>query len=258
MVAPGSMMGGSVQGTAFSSVSGKRLPKRMRHHAPNPERQLERQLRSNIKENVGFVEDTMIGTPYQGAIRTGPMSPGAPLGPDIRYNKFTQTSGTARGSYGYSKSATQEIMPRAVDQRKLGIPSVTMEQVEAASKTAQRLGKSPRLGLMYSMSAAALVTGTGASIAQLAVSKSAGLALGSVAALGLGYAVHKAKGYAPAAIAGAAGYATYASSSVIRKNMTAEGTITDLSYMNSGGGVSKMNFSTAGLVQALHNANRKY
>jgi hypothetical protein len=52
--------------------------------------------------------------------------------------------------------------------------------------------------------------------------------------------------------------ATYGSISRIKKSQVAEGTITDMSYASAPSAVSKMNFSTAGLVQALHSANRKY
>ena len=59
-------------------------------------------------------------------------------------------------------------------------------------------------------------------------------------------------------IASAAGFATYASVNRLSDALPAEGNIIDLSMSNAGGGVSKMNFSTAGLVQALHKANRRY
>lgn len=49
------------------------------------------------------------------------------------------------------------------------------------------------------------------------------------------------------------------SASRVSENMPEEGNITDISVSNRGrDGVSKMNFSTAGLVFALHNANRRY
>lgn len=140
--------------------------------------------------------------------------------------------------------------------------------VEAARVRAEQaygkvdiLRKTPRIGTVYRTAIASAALGYSTGLLGLVLEKGPQIIAGGTAIgvpLGIGYGIHKAKGYLPAAIAGVAGYATYASSSVIKKNMTAEGTITDLSYMNSGGGVSKMNFSTAGLVQALHNANRKY
>ena len=55
---------------------------------------------------------------------------------------------------------------------------------------------------------------------------------------------------------GIGGYAGY-EAAMANNNPIAEGTITQFERHNSSG-VNRMNFSTAGLVQALHNNNRKY
>ena len=57
-------------------------------------------------------------------------------------------------------------------------------------------------------------------------------------------------------VAAGAGYLGY-TVGTRNNNTTAEGTITEFDRYNSAG-VSRMNFSTAGLVQALHNNNRKF
>lgn len=252
-------MGGSMQMPAMTpprkSYGTRRFPQ-------NPQKQLKRQISQNVKENVGFVEDAMLGTPYQGAIRTGPgVYPTPRPGPDIRYNAFTQS---VEGASGIATNTTQRLINNPMldnlDKviRTAGIKEVGIGNVRAAIQQRNTLKNAPRIGQKYLIGMGSLALGGGFlnTISSSSPEAIAGT-VGAVSAAGIGYAVHKAKGYAPAAIAIGAGYATYASTARIRSNMPGEGTITDVSRMNSTG-VSKMNFSTAGLVQALHNANRKY
>lgn len=245
-------MGGSLQGPASPPVKRARTARRA----------LERQFSKNVEKNISFIEDTMIGTPYQGAIRTGPgVYPTPKPGPDIRYNAFTQS---VEGASGIATNTTQRLINNPMldnlDKviRTAGTKEVGIGELRAAIQKRNTLKNAPRLGYKYGIALGSTLLGGGIidAISSLSPEAIAGT-VGVGAAAGIGYMVHKAKGYAPAAIAIGAGYATYASTARIKSNMPGEGTITDVSRMNSSG-VSKMNFSTAGLVQALHNANRKY
>lgn len=81
-------------------------------------------------------------------------------------------------------------------------------------------------------------------------------AVAGAAALSLTAAgITKVKGWAGTSVFAAGAYAGYLVGDRIN-NPSAEGTITDFSTYNSRG-VSRMNFSTAGLVQALHYNNRR-
>lgn len=123
----------------------------------------------------------------------------------------------------------------------------------------EKLGKSPMLQNPFYLIRTGLLASTflgyGTSMAENPLVQGA-VGLG---VLGAGtYAIRKAKGTVPTAITLGAMAATYGSISRIKKSQVAEGTITDMSYASAPSAVSKMNFSTAGLVQALHSANRKY
>lgn len=146
-------------------------------------------------------------------------------------------------------------------------PNVRFGKKGALSKTSDYFNKvgekymnSPKFGYLAAFGVAAYSGGTSLLSVTLEQAGPIGVAgvAASIPATYLAGAIHKAKGTVPAAITLGAMAATYGSISRIKKSQVAEGTITDMSYASAPSAVSKMNFSTAGLVQALHSANRKY
>jgi hypothetical protein len=88
---------------------------------------------------------------------------------------------------------------------------------------------------------------------------SAGVVGAGIGGFAAGYAITKmgaSKSLIGAGVIGGAGYMGYRTASR-DNNAAAEGTITSFDRYNSSG-VGRMNFSTAGLVQALHNNNRRH
>tara|TARA_R110002074_G_scaffold402324_1_gene607016 strand:+ start:50034 stop:50861 length:828 start_codon:yes stop_codon:yes gene_type:complete len=108
----------------------------------------------------------------------------------------------------------------------------------------------------------AVAENASAQMSALAIGATAGAVGGGLALLG-GWGARKMMGRAGfmhaatgAGIIGAAGAGGFAAAQA-NNNPIAEGSITDFSRANSSG-VSRMNYSTAGLVQALHNNNRRH
>lgn len=132
----------------------------------------------------------------------------------------------------------------------------------------KKLKQTPRLGLRHLAlyGSTALGAGWSSSMAENSASNLMGTAIGAgvvgaagLTTFGLGYGAYKLGGKSMlqgSAVMGAAGAAGYMAA-VRNNNPTAEGTITSFDKYNESG-VSRMNFSTAGLVQALHNNNRRF
>ena len=91
------------------------------------------------------------------------------------------------------------------------------------------------------------------------IGATAGVGASVVGGFAAGYAITKmgaSKSLIGTAVMGGAGYMGYRTATR-DNNAAAEGTISSFDRYNDTG-VSRMNFSTAGLVQALHNKNRRY
>lgn len=131
---------------------------------------------------------------------------------------------------------------------KRGISMASRPRYRAAKASVERLSKYPRMSVA---NAAAL--GSVALMPSLVGYEA--MAAGGVIGLAGGYTALKMAAKHPiGALAGAAAFGAGAYSSMaIPRYGTAEGAITDFS---EGSAVSRMNFSTAGLVQALHNSRR--
>jgi len=209
----------------------------------SPKRALSRQQKelTFAEKEISKIEDELGGIMGVAAARKG--QPVVEITKEQNVKKL--------GRIGELKARSDKLRP-AVEQ-------LTSSVKEAEQKVTE-LAKQPRVltpfyaARIASYSAAYFGVNSGSTgIAGTAVGLAAGIGV-----LGLGSAIHAAGGKTATAVAAAASYGMYKSATTIKENMPAEGTIIDVSMGNEPSGVSKMNFSTAGLVFALHQANRKY
>jgi hypothetical protein len=146
-------------------------------------------------------------------------------------------------------------------QRKKDLLTKEMTESQGVyDKEIAKLKSTPRLLTKKNVKIAASIAGGGGAlsfISEKASPMAVPYGIAGAAAGYAGYQVAKSAGIGGTMLAVGAAAATYASVNRLSNALPAEGNIIDFSTQNSGG-VSKMNFSTAGLVQALHAANRKY
>jgi hypothetical protein len=228
-----------------------------------------------IGKGLGMI-DKMFFANNRTSFRVIPQSPGTlprmPGAPRFRSaldrSKFSNTKDYNKAVSGLRKKGISLIQQLGEEGFSLlKGPNVRFGKKGALSKTSDyfnRVGEkymdTPKFGRFTAAAVATLIGGNTFLSKTLDTAGPMGV-LGAAAVVPASYlagAIHKAKGAVPTAITLGAMAATYGSISRIKKSQVAEGTITDMSYASAPSAVSKMNFSTAGLVQALHSANRKY
>lgn len=231
------------------------------------------ELRGTMSNNMNLIPGLQKYLP-EGVM---PVTPG-PARRTIRNTEFADYRQVKRGDVMQLKKTTR----RAIDQGPMTQSEIAAKNKETLeynkslldtkreiAEKIKRYETSPRVNQAFILRAA--VMAKGGSFLRYATQE--GGELGDYAVMGLlgaipagiiGYGAGSAIRQNPVStltamgIASAAGFATYASVNRLSDALPAEGNIIDLSMANAGGGVSKMNFSTAGLVQALHKANRRY
>jgi len=138
---------------------------------------------------------------------------------------------------------------------------VVVSRRNRAKATLKTLGERPGIGpvQIFSLAAMSGVITSGPMGELIQKSPSAmtniGIGLGVTAGAGVAKSLWKNRAFGATAATVLGGYA---GSTVVNRynNPSAEGNITELNLYDDSV-VSRMNFSTAGLVQALHNANRR-
>jgi hypothetical protein len=157
-----------------------------------------------------------------------------------------------------SRYVNEDALQRRIDSR-----SVTPRAERYSPDDIKNLSKVPRVGplqvLSWSTMAGIGAQGTSSYISQGTVTAPVAVAGGFAAGFAATNMISKfgvGRSALGAGIIGTAGYAGYLAGER-NNNPAAEGTIQMFERHNESG-VRRMNYSTAGLVQALHNNNRKF
>lgn len=176
-----------------------------------------------------------------------------------------------RNSYRYRKAWLGNLGKSTNLSAAAGPLKGNLRAAPTSSQELKKLANTPRFGVVQMLGAASMIGGGSISPTALGVGAGiVGTGLVAGAGLGLGMAWKASKGRGFGAALGAATMYGATSSAVVGggaavgyaaavrdNNPIAEGNITQFDRYNSQG-VSRMNFSTAGLVQALHDRNRRY
>lgn len=211
-------------------------------------------LRDTVNRPLG--DYPMFDQPLGSSPRLSPPRRTRPSTIDQVVRDVVGSSDTRQFSTYYGRQERAALKRRLTDIRS----SIQSSEMEIASLGAQpRLSSKYALGLGFTMLGTGGVTGAmGQALGSEATQKvvMGGLLLGGYK---IGKEITKAGGLPVTALSIGTASIVGMSASRANENMPQEGTITDISMNTRGGdGVSKMNFSTAGLVFALHNANRRY